>query len=70
VTSAIGIELILIEGKQRSVEVPQRGWPLILSALRKRTSLHRKAKISIARLSRVAKKCCFIEIIGDTFAQC
>ena len=48
----------------------QRGWPLILSALRKRTSLHRKAEITPYRLLRVAQKCCFTEIIGDTFAQC
>ena len=38
--------------------------------LQKRTSLHRKAEITPYRLWRVAQKCCFTEIIGDTFAQC
>jgi predicted site-specific integrase-resolvase len=32
--------------------------------------LHQKADITPYRLLRVAQKCCFTEIIGDTFAQC
>jgi hypothetical protein len=38
--------------------------------LQKRTFPHRKEKSNVYAVWRVAKRCCSIEHIGDTFVQC
>ena len=58
------------EQAEATVEAARESLVIDQASLHKRTFPHRKEKSNVYAVWRVAKRCCSIEHIGDTFLQC